>query len=159
MHFKEEFDVHCVLTKSGREFVTPSALCAISHNPVLDNDWFSTPKSPGVLAHPDYEHLFWAEHADVLLVAPASADSIARLVQGRANGLLKQQFCDTKPVLIAPAMNTAMLNATATQENITILQRRNMTVLLPNQVRLRVVLLEQDDSFLLKRLPCLLVVP
>ena len=127
---KEEFDVHCVLTKSGREFVTPSALCAISHNPVLDNDWFSTPKSPGVLAHPDYEHLFWAEHADVLLVAPASADSIARLAQGRANGLFEAAILATqKPVLIAPAMNTAMLNATATQENITILQRRNMTVL------------------------------
>ncbi|QQS59102.1 bifunctional phosphopantothenoylcysteine decarboxylase/phosphopantothenate--cysteine ligase CoaBC [Candidatus Peregrinibacteria bacterium] len=127
---KEGFDVHCVVTKSGRAFITPAALCAVSQNPVLDNEWFSAENPPGILASPDYQHLFWAEHADIILVAPASADSIARLAHGRANGLFEAAVLATKkPVLIAPAMNTAMLTATATQKNMKILESRNVEVL------------------------------
>jgi len=126
----QNFSVHCVLTRAAQEFVAPGGLAAITGNAVLSNAFFAQKMPPGVLAIPDYSHLHWAEHADVILVAPASADSIARLAHGRADGIFEAAVLATKcPVIVAPAMNTAMLEATGTQENIQILRNHGIEVL------------------------------
>lgn len=127
---KYGFDVHAVLTPAAREFVAPGALAAVTGNPVLDNAFFSGKQPAGVLAAPDYAHLAWAKQADLILVAPASADTIARIAHGRANGVFEAAILAAKcPVLIAPAMNTGMLEAQATQANIDILRSRGIEIL------------------------------
>ena len=132
---KKNFDVHCVLTKAAREFVTPRALAAISNNPVLENEWWSEKKRrEGVLAEPEYEHLDFAKRADVFLVAPATADTIARLASGRANGLFEATvLASNAPLLIAPAMNSKMLAAHTTQTNIDRLKKNGTTILSTNR--------------------------
>lgn len=131
---QQGFDVHSVVTESGSQFVAPAALAAISGNTVLSNRFFETQTKPGILAEPDYSHLEWAKKADLILVAPASADSIARIASGRADGVFEAAVLAAKcPVLIAPAMNTAMLEAKATQANLSTLRSRGIDIL-PTEV-------------------------
>ncbi len=127
---KQDFDVHTVVTESGAQFVAPPALAAISGNPVLSNRFFETQTKPGILAEPDYSHLEWAKKADIILVAPASADSIARIAGGRADGVFEAAVLAAKcPIVIAPAMNTAMLEAQVTQDNLQTLRKRSVEIL------------------------------
>ncbi len=126
----QEFDVHCVLTDSGAHFVAPDALAAVTGNAVLSNQFFQNIPPGGILAEADYSHLEWAKKADVIVLAPTSADAIARIASGRADGVFEAAILAAKcPVLVAPAMNTAMLEAAATQENIQTLNKRSIEVL------------------------------
>ncbi len=127
---EQGFHVHCAVTRAGREFVTPGALAALSGNPVLENEYFTKANLPGVLAKPGYEHLDFAKNIDLLLVAPATADTISRLAQGRANGLFETVSLATKaPIVIAPAMNSAMLSSEEVKVNIDILKKRGIEIL------------------------------
>jgi len=127
---KEGFDVHCVLTRAGRQFVAPQALAAISKNPVLKNEYFSEALSPRTLANTDFSHIELTQKIDLLLIAPATADTIARLTGGRANGLFETIAMSTKvPILLAPAMNTNMLESKITQKNIDILKKYGFQIL------------------------------
>lgn len=127
----KNFDVHCVLTKAACEFVTPRSLAAISNNPVMDNEWWKEKEMrPGILAEPKYEHIDFSKKADLLLVAPATADTIARLANGRANGLFEATVLASRaPLLIAPAMNCNMLVAEKTQKNIKELEKNGVKIL------------------------------
>lgn len=127
----KDFDVHCVLTKAARAFVTPRSLAAISNNAVLENEWWNEKHmKPGVLAEPEYEHLDFAKKADLLLVAPATADTLSRLSSGRASGLFEATALASRaPLCIAPAMNTQMLLAEKTQKNIQELEKNNAEIL------------------------------
>lgn len=104
--------VVCVLTEAAKKFVTSLTLRAVSGEPVYD-DLF-TPHSPY-----DVIHTSLAELADLILVAPASANFIARLSVGLANDLASSIILATnRPVALAPAMNDQMYQHALTQENI-----------------------------------------
>jgi len=109
---KNNFFVQVVLTKSAKQFVTPLTLQALSGNPVLENMWEPT-EGNGM------EHINLARTADLILIAPASGNFIAKLANGLADDLLTN-LCLAKscPLLVAPAMNVEMFNNTATQRNI-----------------------------------------
>jgi phosphopantothenoylcysteine decarboxylase/phosphopantothenate--cysteine ligase len=119
--------VRVVMTAGAQEFITPLTLQALSGNPVCSE-----------LLDPDAEaamgHIELARWADVLLVAPATADFIARLQQGRADDLLTAVAlaCDA-PVAAAPAMNRAMWENPATQANVATLKARGIHVFGPAQ--------------------------
>ncbi len=104
--------VICVLTECAKHFVTPLSLRALSDEPVY-SEFFSAETPYGVI------HTSLAEEADLVLVAPASANFIARLAGGFANDLASTIILATrKPVVIAPAMNDNMLNHPLTQRNL-----------------------------------------
>lgn len=114
---EETAQVTCVLTEAGKKFVTPLTVRAISGEPVYD-DFFS-PQTPY-----DVIHTSLAEWADLILVAPASANFIARLAAGLANDLASSiLLASNRPVLLAPAMNDLMYQSPLTQENIAKLRR------------------------------------
>ncbi|MCH1460182.1 MAG: bifunctional phosphopantothenoylcysteine decarboxylase/phosphopantothenate--cysteine ligase CoaBC [Luminiphilus sp.] len=123
---REGANVRVIMTDGACEFITPLTLQALSGNPVhtglLDTD-----------AEAAMGHIELARWADALVIAPASADSIARLVQGRADDLLGACALATPaPVFVAPAMNQEMWAKAATQENIHVLQNRGITILGPD---------------------------
>ena len=103
--------VICVMTESAKQFVTPLVLRAISGERVY-HEFFATDTPYGVL------HTSLAEEADTVLVAPASADFMARLACGMADDLASCIILATrKPVMLVPAMNDQMYTHSLTQEN------------------------------------------
>lgn len=115
---KEECDVHVVMTRGASQFITPLTLQTLSRNPVT-TDIFAEKAGwqPG--------HIELADNADVLLIAPATADVVAKLAHGFADDALTAIALATKAsLLIAPAMNGKMWLHPATQENVEILTRR-----------------------------------
>lgn len=123
---KVNAEVRVVLTPVATEFVTPLTLQAISGNPVSQS-----------LLDPQAErsmgHIELAKWADIILIAPASADFIARLTVGMANDLLSTLCLATaSPILLAPAMNQQMYANAATQQNLSILQQRGVQFIGPN---------------------------
>jgi len=114
-------DVRVIMTPSAQEFITPLTLQALSGNPVHT-----------ALLDPEAEagmgHIELARWADLLLVAPATADFIARLVQGQGDDLLATVCLATSaPICLAPAMNQAMWKSPATQANLAQLAERNVS--------------------------------
>lgn len=126
-HFKKaNADVRVVLTPAAEAFVTPLTLQAISANAVSDS-----------LLDPQAElamgHIELAKWADLVVIAPASADFIARLRVGMANDLLSTLcLATTSPILLAPAMNQQMFKQAATQENLAVLANRGVQMIGPN---------------------------
>ena len=119
---KSGAQVQVVMTSGAIEFITPLTLQALSGNPVHQH-----------LLNPQAEagmgHIQLARWADLLLIAPASANVMARLAQGQANDLLTTLCLATDaPVLLAPAMNQAMWQDQATQDNLQILQARGLQI-------------------------------
>ncbi|MGO4893068.1 bifunctional phosphopantothenoylcysteine decarboxylase/phosphopantothenate--cysteine ligase CoaBC [Flavobacterium sp. W21_SRS_FM6] len=118
-------NVRVVLTQSALEFVSPLALQAVSGNPVSDN-----------LLDKDAEaamgHIELARWADILLIAPATANFMAKLTHGLADDLLSTLCLATAaPIVIAPAMNQQMWHASATQQNVNVLRQRHVRILGP----------------------------
>ncbi len=104
-------EVRCLLTSNADKFVSPLTLAALSRGPVC-SDLFD-------VSHWDISHLSLASWADRLLIAPATADLIARLAQGRAGGPVEAVALSTQaPVFVAPAMETRMWEHPATKENV-----------------------------------------
>lgn len=115
----------CVLTKAAENFVTPLAVRAFSGQPVY-GDFFSYETPYDVL------HTSLAEESDVILVAPASADFIARLAAGMADDLGSCIILAAKkPVVVAPAMNDQMYLHPLTQKNLGILKEIGYHILDP----------------------------
>lgn len=118
-------EVQVVMTTAAQEFVTPLTLQALSGNPVHHN--LLDPTAEAAMGHIEL-----ARWADLVLIAPASADFIARLTQGMGNDLLTTLCLATPaPIAIAPAMNQAMWHNSATQDNIRQAQQRDIKVLGP----------------------------
>ncbi|TDJ34099.1 MAG: bifunctional phosphopantothenoylcysteine decarboxylase/phosphopantothenate--cysteine ligase CoaBC [Gammaproteobacteria bacterium] len=118
-------EVRVVMTPAACEFVTPLTFQAVSGNPVhtslLDEQ-----------AEAAMGHIELARWADVVLVAPATADFLAKLAQGRADDLLSTLCLATRaPLLVAPAMNSVMWENRATQDNVALLVRRGVRMLGP----------------------------
>jgi phosphopantothenoylcysteine decarboxylase/phosphopantothenate--cysteine ligase len=116
-------DVRVILTSSAKQFVTPITLQAVSGHPIHDN--LFDPAQEAAMGHIDL-----ARWADFLLIAPATADCIARLAHGHADDLLTTVCLATEaPILLVPAMNRVMWQNLATQANITLLNDRHFDVL------------------------------
>ena len=130
---KEGAVVSVLMTKHAQRFATPDALHAVTRGLVLtdlfdpaaltDGPWFpDAPKSK--LA---YAHIGMAREADLVLVAPATANLLAKLAHGLADDLLSTALIATRaPILIAPAMNTAMWEHPAVQANVALLKGRGV---------------------------------
>ncbi len=108
--------VRCVLTAGGSQFVTPLSVAALSEHRVYGDLFSLTDES-------EMGHIRLSREADLVVVAPASADLIAKMATGRADDLASTVLLATdKPVLIAPAMNVMMWSHAATMRNIATLQ-------------------------------------
>ncbi len=119
---KSGADVRVCMTKAACEFITPLTLQALTGNPV-HTDLLDTEAEAAM------GHIELARWADVILIAPASADLIARLAHGHANDLLSTVCLATEaPIHIAPAMNRIMWSNAATQENCETLKQRGYTL-------------------------------
>ncbi len=125
LFIKNGDDVHVIMTPAACEFVTPLTFQTLSRNPVLVDQF-----APPVSWKP--EHISLAECADLVLVAPATANTIAKMRYGLADNLLAATLLATKaPIIVAPAMNTGMWDSPVTQENIATLKARGVTVVEP----------------------------
>jgi phosphopantothenoylcysteine decarboxylase/phosphopantothenate--cysteine ligase len=122
---KQQAEVRIIMTAGAQQFITPLTFQAIVGNQVF-TDLFNP-------THAAMEHIDLARWADCILVAPASAASIARLAHGFADDLLSTTCLasDNKPILIVPAMNQQMWHNPANQENIQQLQRYKMRIMGP----------------------------
>jgi phosphopantothenoylcysteine decarboxylase/phosphopantothenate--cysteine ligase len=119
--------VRCILTKAGAQFVTPLSLAALSEDKVY-TDLFS------LTDEAEMGHIRLSREADLVVVAPATADLIAKLNAGLAGDLASTTLMATdKPVLIAPAMNVRMWQHPATQANLASLTARGVRLVGPNE--------------------------
>ncbi len=122
---KSGADVRCILTKGGAEFVTPLSVAALSENAVY-TDLFSLKDET------EMGHIRLSREADLIVVAPASANIIARLAHGMADDLAATTLlASDKPVMICPAMNQKMWSNAATKANIETLCRRGLVIVNP----------------------------
>lgn len=122
---KEEADVHVLLTNAAKKFVTPLTLQTLSKNPV-HTDLFDLTQEQQI------NHITLADRADLILVAPATADLIAKAAHGLTNDLLANVLLATRaPVLFCPSMNVNMWNHRATQANVGRLKELGYKILEP----------------------------
>ena len=119
---KQGADIQVIMTKSAKEFISPLTLQALSGNPVLENMW--EPSCGNGM-----EHISQARKADLILIAPASANFIAKLAQGLSDDLLSTIcLARTCPILIAPSMNKQMWQNAATKRNISIITKDGINI-------------------------------
>ena len=119
--------VTCVLTEAGAQFVTPLSLQALSESKVYTDLFSLTDES-------EMGHIQLSRSADLVVVAPASADILAKMAAGLAGDLASTLLLATdKPVLVAPAMNVRMWLHAATQANMTLLTARGIHVVGPDE--------------------------
>lgn len=119
--------VTCVLTEAGGQFVTPLSLQALSESKVYTDLFSLTDES-------EMGHIQLSRSADLIVVAPASADILAKMAAGLAGDLASTLLLATdKPVLVAPAMNVRMWQHAATQANMALLTARGIHVVGPDE--------------------------
>jgi phosphopantothenoylcysteine decarboxylase/phosphopantothenate--cysteine ligase len=124
--------VQVVMTSAAQEFVRPLTFAALSGEKVI-TDIFGTPDSTANVESA-IEHIALAQSIDALLVAPATADVLARFAQGIANDFLSTLYlATTAPVVVAPAMNVNMWNHAATQGNLATLRERGVRIVEPGE--------------------------
>ena len=118
-------EVHCILTQNATQFITPLTFETLTNNRCIVDTFDRNFQY-------DVAHVSLAKKADVILIAPATANVIAKLAHGLADDMLTTTVLAARcPKLIAPAMNTAMLENPATQENLATLRRYGFTVIEP----------------------------
>ncbi|HEY8973881.1 MAG TPA: bifunctional phosphopantothenoylcysteine decarboxylase/phosphopantothenate--cysteine ligase CoaBC [Burkholderiaceae bacterium] len=121
--------VQVVMTAGAEQFITPVTMQALTGRPVYASQWDARPDN-------NMAHINLSREADAILVAPASAEFMAKLVHGRADDLLSllclARPIDRVPLLVAPAMNREMWAHPATQRNVTQLQADGATLLGPD---------------------------
>src|ERR1700730_4986038 len=124
--------VQVVLTDAAQRFITPLTFAAPPGRQVITN-LFATASSEETLSSA-IEHIAVAQDNDILVVAPATADLLARFTHGLANDFLTTMYLAfTGPVVLAPAMNTNMWNHAATQANLAILRERGHVIVDPDE--------------------------
>ena len=118
--------VQVVMTEAAEQFITPVTMQALSGRPVFTSQWDSREDN-------NMAHINLSRQADAILIAPCSADFVAKLLHGRADDLLSLMCLarpmETVPLLVAPAMNREMYTHPATQRNLAQLQSDGATVL------------------------------
>ncbi len=120
---KQGNEVHVIMTKEAEKFVTPLTFQTLSSQKVI-TDMFTVDYTP------DVHHISLAKKADLFVVAPATANIIAKIAHGIADDMLTTTFlASTCPKMIVPAMNTNMLNNPITQDNIATCQKYGMHIM------------------------------
>jgi phosphopantothenoylcysteine decarboxylase / phosphopantothenate---cysteine ligase len=124
---RRHVDVHVVMTEAATRFVTPMTFEALSRHPVF-HDQFALGENG------DIRHVSLADEADLLLVAPATANTIGKLARGIADDALSTLYTATlAPAVVAPAMNVNMFDHPAVRENLEILRARGVRVVEPGE--------------------------
>ena len=123
---KQGATVQVVMSEAAAQFITPVTMQALSNRPVFDSQWDARERN-------NMPHINLSREADAILIAPCSADFMAKLLHGRADDLLSLMCLarpiDSVPLLIAPAMNREMWAHPATQRNLAQLQADGATLL------------------------------
>jgi phosphopantothenoylcysteine decarboxylase/phosphopantothenate--cysteine ligase len=121
------YAVRCVMTEAAHHFVTPMTLAALSEDKVYTTLWDLKDEA-------EMGHIQLSREADLIVVAPATADLMARMTAGLANDLATTLLLATdKPVLVAPAMNVRMWTHAATVRNVAQLCADGVTVMTPDE--------------------------
>jgi phosphopantothenoylcysteine decarboxylase/phosphopantothenate--cysteine ligase len=127
-------DVQVVMTAAAERFITPLTFASLSGHQVLTSLWqpLAHEAAAGVPAAFEMDHITAGQHIDAFVIAPATANTIAKLAHGMADDLLSTiALATTAPVFIAPAMNVHMWRHDATQANLETLRQRGMRILSP----------------------------
>jgi len=128
---KHALDVHVVMTQAAQRFVQPLTFSALTGHKVITGLWAPEGTDSGDAASA-IEHIDAAQSTDALVVAPATADILAKFAHGIAADFLTTMYlATTAPVIVAPAMNVNMWNHPATQANLEILANRNVRIVQP----------------------------
>src|SRR6204780_666792 len=128
---QEKLDVQVVMTRSAQEFITPLTFAALTGQKVI-TDLFGGESPANVESA--IEHIAVAQRIDALVIAPATANVLAKLARGIADDFLTTLYlATTAPVIVAPAMNVNMWEHAATQENIEMLRARGVHVVSPDE--------------------------
>src|SRR5262249_9004767 len=123
--------VQVVMTQAAQEFVRPLTFAALSGEKVITELFSAGAEQPNIESA--VEHIAVAQSIDALLVAPATADVLAKFAHGAANDFRTTLYlATTAPVVVAPAMNVNMWNHEATQANIAVLKGRGVRVVEPD---------------------------
>jgi phosphopantothenoylcysteine decarboxylase/phosphopantothenate--cysteine ligase len=129
---QDGFTVQVVMTRGAREFITPLTFAALSGQKVI-TDLFAESSGDANLESA-IEHIAVAQRTDLLLIAPATADILAKFARGIADDFLTTLYlASTAPVVVAPAMNVNMWNHAATQENVEMLRARGVKIVDPDE--------------------------
>ncbi len=137
---QEGFSVEVVMTRAACEFITPLTFAALTGKKVITGLFAQSGGEANLESA--IEHIAVAQRTDLLLVAPATADIIAKFSRGISDDFLSTLYlATTAPVVVAPAMNVNMWNHPATQENLERLRGRGVHVVNPNEGYLETVLL------------------
>lgn len=129
----EGHTIQVVMTRAAREFITPLTFAALSGQRVITDLFANEPGGAGSLESA-IDHIAVAQRTDLLLVAPATADILAKFARGIADDFLSTlHLATTAPVVVAPAMNVNMWGHAATQENVAMLRSRGVRVVEPSE--------------------------
>jgi len=130
---QEKLDVQVVMTRAAQEFITPLTFASLTGKKVI-TEMFGAEDAAPANVESAIEHIAVAQRIDLLLVAPATADMLARFAQGIADDFLSTLYLATKaPVVVAPAMNVNMWEHPATQENLKTLRSRGVHLVDPDE--------------------------
>ena len=128
---QDGFIVQVVMTRGAREFIAPLTFAALSGQKVI-TDLFGDSSGGEANLESAIEHIAVAQRTDLLLIAPATADILAKFARGIADDFLTTLYlASTAPVVVAPAMNVNMWNHAATQENVAQLRARGVKIVDP----------------------------
>jgi phosphopantothenoylcysteine decarboxylase/phosphopantothenate--cysteine ligase len=130
---RQALDVHVVMTEAAQKFITPLTFAALTGHKVITGLWSSSADEQADL-HSSIEHIEAAQSTEALVVAPATANTLAKFAHGLADDFLTTMFLATRaPVIVAPAMNVNMWEHPATRRNLEILEERGVRVVPPEK--------------------------
>jgi phosphopantothenoylcysteine decarboxylase/phosphopantothenate--cysteine ligase len=129
---RQALEVHVVMTAAAVKFIQPLTFAALTGHKVITSLWDEWDSAEATAEQNGIEHIGEAQWADALVVAPATANILAKFAHGIADDFLTTMFLATRaPVLVAPAMNVNMWDHPATQANIELLRQRGVRVVEP----------------------------
>ena len=129
---RQSVEVHVVMTDAAQRFVQPLTFAALTGHKVITSLWSESDAGEGAAEQNGIDHIAEAQWCDALVVAPATANTLARFAHGIADDFLATMYlATTAPVLVAPAMNVNMWNHAATQANLEILRQRGVGIIEP----------------------------
>lgn len=130
---QEKIDIQAVMTRAAQEFVAPLTFAALTGQKVI-TEMFGAEAGAAANVESAIEHIAVAQRIDLLLIAPATADIVAKLAHGIADDFLTTLYLATRaPVVVAPAMNVNMWEHPATQANVGVLRGRGVQVVDPDE--------------------------
>ncbi len=129
---RRALDVHVVMTEGAQRFIQPLTFSALTGHRVITSLWESEGTEPAGPQVSTIDHIDMAQTSEALVVAPATADTLARFAHGRADDFLSTLYlATTAPVVLAPAMNVRMWEHPATQANVALLAERGALIVPP----------------------------